>query len=233
MSSENGARADLRLVTARRHRLLLVDGDLGRRATLAVALRTRYLVHAAGLTVEAQRLAAQATFDGAVLDSRVLQGALPALVRVIRKRSPGARIVLVVGSGDLRGAHYAATLDVATRLGRQAATATAVDRIHAVMEDAEVPPFDRGVGRAIDLIARDVTHLLDLRALAGATRLSLPVLVERFRAATDLPLEDYVTQVRVAVAQQLLRDTRLSMATLAELLGFADAEELAREAGLS
>ena len=44
---------------------------------------------------------------------------------------------------------------------------------------------------------------------------------------------EYVTRVRVAVAEQLLRDTDLGVATLADLLGFADAAELARAAAVS
>jgi transcriptional regulator GlxA family with amidase domain len=77
-------------------------------------------------------------------------------------------------------------------------------------------------------MARDVTHLLDVAALADATGVPLAALAVRFRAATDLTVDEYVTCVRVAVAEQLLRDTNLEMETLAELLGFGDVQELAR-----
>jgi transcriptional regulator GlxA family with amidase domain len=79
-----------------------------------------------------------------------------------------------------------------------------------------------------DLTARDVTHLLDLDALAQETGVSLRALTERFRAATGLGVHEYVARVRRAVAEELLRDTDLGVATLAELLGFADAAALAR-----
>ena len=234
MDDDGSARADRRLMIGRRRRLLLVNGDLGRRATLAVALGTRYVVHAAGSAVEAQRCAADVAFDVAILDSAVLQRALPPLVRVVRRRSPDVRLLMVAAQGDLRGTHYAATLGVNGKLGRRTSAASVIDRVAALLAPGDRPePFDRTVGRAIDLVARDVTHLVDLQALADATGVALPVLAERCRRATGLTLGAYVAQVRVSVAQHLLRDTRLSMTTLAELLGFADADDLARAAGLS
>ena len=227
------AQADLRLVVARRPRVLLVDGDLGRRATLAVALGTRYSVYTAGRADEAQQCVAQRAFDAAVLDSALLERALPALVRLLRKRSRTVSLLVAAGPRDLRGCHYAATLGVSGRVGRRAPAHAIVDRIGGLLEREDRPvPFDRSVGRAIDLMARDVTHLLDLHALAEATGVSLSTLAERFPRATGLSLSDYVTRVRVTVAQHLVRDTDLSMTILAELLGFADAEELARAAGL-
>lgn len=225
------ARAGLRLVAGRRPRVLLVDGDLGRRATLGVALGARYAVHTVGGVDEAYGRAALTAFDAAVLDSGVLGTTLPRLVRLLRRRMAAVRLLVVAGRRDLRGRHYAATLGVDGRLGRRAPAHAVLDRIGALMTAAELSaPFDRRVGGAIDLMARDVIHLLDVDALAEATGVSLQLLTERFRVATGLTLAEYVTRVRVTVAQHLVRDTDLSMTTLAELLGFADADDLARAA---
>ena len=228
-------RLHLRVVVGPRPpRLLLVDGDLGRRATLGVALGTRYAVDTAASAHEAHTSATVAPFDLAVLDAAVLGASLPRLVRVLRARSRAVRLVIIAGRRDLRGRHYAATLGIDARLGRLVPAYALLDCIGALVGFAERGVrFDRGVGRAIDLMARDVTHLLDVNALADATGVSLPLLAERFRAETGLTVYEYVTRVRVAVAEQLLRDTDLGVATLAALLGFADAAELARAAAVS
>src|SRR5438045_85804 len=92
----------------RRPRVLLVDRDLGRRATLTVALGTRYRVDSAAAAHGAQARAALTPFDLAVLDAAVLAASLPRLVRLLRARSRAVRLVIVAGRRDLRGRHYAA-----------------------------------------------------------------------------------------------------------------------------
>jgi AraC-like DNA-binding protein len=215
--------------TRRRPRLLLVEPDLGRRATLAVAVGTRYLVVSAMTVAEALAAAAAEHFDLAVLDAGVLGAALPAVVRALRTRGRAVPVVVMAGRRDFRAHNFATMLHVDAVLGRRAPAHALLDRISDLAPaGADRVPIDRGVGRAIDLMARDVIHLLDVAALAHATGVPLAVLADRFRVATDLTVDEYVTCVRVAVAEQLLRDTNLDMATLADLLGFADVQELAR-----
>lgn len=213
----------------RRPRMLLVERDLGRRATLAVAVGTRYAVEAAASGAEALARAATGHFDLAVLDAGTLGAALPPLVRVLRTSGRAIPIVVIAARRDFRAHHFAAMLHVDAVLGRRAPAYAVLDRISDLAPvGVRQAATDRGVGRAIDLMARDVIHLLDVAALAQATGVPLAVLTDRFRAATDLTVDEYVTCVRVAVAEQLLRDTSLEMETLAELLGFGDVDELAR-----
>lgn len=222
---------DWRLARRSRHRprLLLVERDLGRRATLAVAVGTRYAVETAASGPVALAFAATAEFDLAVLDAGTLGLALPPVVRTLRARVRRVPIVVIAARRDFRAHHFAATLAVDAVLARGAPAHAVLDRIRRLVPvDAPCAPTDRRVGRAIDLMARDVSHLLDVAALAHATGVPLAILADRFRAATDLTIEEYVTCVRAAVAEQLLRDTNLDMDTLAELLGFGDVDGLAR-----
>jgi transcriptional regulator GlxA family with amidase domain len=213
----------------RRPRLLLVERDLGRRATLAVAVGTRYLVETAATAPDALAHAAMTRFDLAVLDAGALGAALPSLVRALRRGGRAITIVVVATRRDFRAHHFAAMLHVDAVLGRRAPAYTVLERISALAPAGEPRAIvDRRVGHAIDLMARDVIHLLDVDALAHATGLARPALADRFRLATDLTVDEYVTCVRVAVAEQLLRDTTLEMETLAELLGFGTVHELAR-----
>jgi AraC-like DNA-binding protein len=222
---------DWKLARRSRHRprLLLVEPDLGRRATVAVAIGTRYLVVTAATAAEALGCATNQAFDLAVLDGGALGATLPSVVRALRARARAVPIVVKAAHRDFRARNYASMLGVSAVLGRRAPAHALLDRItHLVPPGCERPPLDRCVGRAIDLMSRDVIHLLDVAALARATGMELVTLDDRFQAATDLTVAEYVTCVRAAVAEQLLRDTNLAMETLAELLGFGDVHELAR-----
>jgi len=210
-------------------RVLLIDGDLGRRATLTVVLGTRYTVAAVANADEALGRAASTVFDLAILDAAACGAGLPQVVRALRSRSKGIRLLVLAPRRDLRAHHYAASLGLDGVLLRPAPAAAVLDRADALVASGDRrPPFDRRVGRAIDLMSRDVINLLDVDALAEATGLPLSELAERFSAEIGLDVHEYAMRIRLAVAEQLLRDTDLDVSTLAELLGFADAAELAR-----
>src|SRR5436190_1522838 len=85
-----------------------------------------------------------------------------------------------------------------------------------------------GVALGTRYAVRSAATADDVLACAASTPFALAVLCERFRLATDLTVDEYVTCVRVAIAEQLLRDTNLGIDELAELLGFGDVHELAR-----
>ena len=222
---------DWRLARRQRHRprVLVVDGDLGRRATLAVALGTRYVVETAARASDAVACGGGAGFDLAVVDAAAVGAALPRLVRSLRSRAAAIRVVVIAARRDFRAHHFVAMLGLDAVVARRAPAHTVLDRIADLAPSGEPRVrVDRCVGRAIDLMARDVINILDVSALAEATGVPLPILADRFRIDTGLTVDEYVTCVRVAVAEPLLRDTNLEMETLAELLGFGDVYELAR-----
>lgn len=210
-----------------RSRVLLADGDVGRRATLQVALGQRYGVETASTSVEALTRAAGGRFDVAVLDAPVLDGALARLVGLVRGRAPGIKTIVVAARRDLRARRQAELLGVDAVLARPAPTRVLLDRLATLAGGTPRPPVDANVGRAIDLMAVDVTALLDLEGLADATGESLTALDWQFRTHVDLGVHEYVMRVRLAVARLLLRDTQLGVDTLAQLLGFANGQELA------
>jgi AraC-like DNA-binding protein len=221
-------RGHLRLIPPpSRPRVLLADGDLGRRVTLHVALSTRHASVTAATPSEAFERATRDRFDVAVLDAAMLNGALPRVVGLLRGAAPRVRLLVTMGRRDLRARRQAETLGVDAVLARPVAAQRLLDRVDALGAPGDATaPMERTVGRAIDLMARDVSHLLDLRALAAAVGLALPRLDTAFRANTGLSLHDYVHGVRLLVARRLLEDTDLDVETLVELLGFTDAGEL-------
>ena len=212
-----------------RPRILLAHGDLGRRATLRVALTSRYETETAATPFDALARTSGQRFDLAVLDAATLEASMPSLVRELRRKAPDVRLLVMAAARDTRAQRDAASLEVDAIVGRRARTKTLLDRIDALAAaGAPARPVHTIVGRAIDLMARDVTHLLDVMPLADSTGASVSCLDAFFRAGTGLGVRDYVTAVRVVIAEQLLRDTDLGVETLADLLGFRSVEDLSR-----
>src|SRR5438067_2384127 len=134
--------------TGKRSCVLLVDGDLGRRATLAVALGARYTVDTATGVDDTLRHAARTVFDLAVLDAAALLRGLPRVVRILRRRAPAIRLVVVTARRDLRGRHYAAMLGVDATLPRPTAARALIERVDALLATAGAWALPRGGGGA-------------------------------------------------------------------------------------
>ena len=75
-----------------------------------------------------------------------------------------------------------------------------------------------------DFLASDV-QLSDLAALTG---LSPAVFAKQFKRSTGLPPHRYLIQRRVERAKALLKDRRLSVAEVAQTVGFFDQSHLVR-----
>ena len=137
---------DWRLARRNRHRprLLLVEPDLGRRATLAVALGTRYAVRGAATAAEALASAAATTFALAALDAGTLGAQLPAAVRALRAHGRTVAVVVLAERRDFRAHHFAAMLHVDAVLRRRAPAYALLDRITSLLPvPGPAAPIDR------------------------------------------------------------------------------------------
>lgn len=84
------------------------------------------------------------------------------------------------------------------------------------------------VHRVQDAITADPTRTWTLRALARTAGSSSRHLSRLFHAHAGMTVTDYRNRLRVALADQLLRHTRLDMEQIAERAGFASARQLRR-----
>jgi AraC family transcriptional regulator, activator of mtrCDE len=64
-------------------------------------------------------------------------------------------------------------------------------------------------------------HLWTMQSMASLACMSRSTFAERFAQLMKMPPMQYVTQWRVSVAEQMLRDQRLSVAMIAEQLGYS------------
>ena len=84
------------------------------------------------------------------------------------------------------------------------------------------------VHRAQDAIAADPTKTWTLTALARIAGVSNRHLSRLFQEHAGLSIPDYSNRLRVGLAQELLRQTRLDMERVAERSGFASSRQLRR-----
>ena len=84
------------------------------------------------------------------------------------------------------------------------------------------------VHRAQDAIAADPTKAWNLSALAKIAGVSNRHLSRLFQEHAGLSIPDYSNRLRVGLAQELLRQTRLDMERIAERSGFASSRQLRR-----
>ena len=84
------------------------------------------------------------------------------------------------------------------------------------------------VHRVQDAIAADLTSPWSLRALARIAGASARHLSRLFREHVGMSIPEYTNRLRVAHAQELLRETRLDMERVAEQSGFSSTRQLRR-----
>jgi len=84
------------------------------------------------------------------------------------------------------------------------------------------------VHRAQDAIAADPSRAWTLAALARVANTSARHLSRLFNEHAGMGLPEYINRLRVALARELLRQTRLDMERVAERSGFASARQLRR-----
>lgn len=82
-------------------------------------------------------------------------------------------------------------------------------------------PFG-GLAQALEAIVRAEGRTISCDVLAGMVNLSVSQLRRRFKAELGMSPHQYIKQVRLTVASELLWSTELSLATIAARTGFFD-----------
>ncbi|MCR4605752.1 MAG: AraC family transcriptional regulator [Eubacterium sp.] len=118
-------------------------------------------------------------------------------------------------------------------------TEEAIDELHTIMfldftrkvqefkssEDAEEKEgepekISRSIAKAMDYVRNNLNTKLTLEQIAKAVNLSPNYLATRFHKETGSTVQDYVRDVRIDVAEQMLKDSEYSLTEIARGLGF-------------
>lgn len=84
------------------------------------------------------------------------------------------------------------------------------------------------IHRAQDAVARDPTRAWTVEALAAIAATSPRNLSRLFNSHAGMSVVDYVNRMRIALARELVRGTRLDMERIAERAGFSSPRQLRR-----
>jgi len=194
--------AERRGLADHRTRILVVGGDLGIRATLAVLLGGD---HRVDVVVSPLDALATTPPDLLLLDTHTAQGAGAAVVRDLCGRAR---------------AHvfFSSPLDVA-RLQQDIAAHLPAPRVSSYSS--------RLTTRVIEHVSRDYPRA-NVELVACALGISASHLSHAFRDDTAATVKEFITRVRIQAAKYLLRETDDKVEMIAEHVGLYDASHLSR-----
>ena len=214
-------------------RVLVVDSDRGRRATLSVML-ARFAAEVA--TAEdpqgLDRLSRAPTLCAAL---GLGQGRTAAMriVRSVRARFAGCPIIAALERDDSNTVRDLEALGVDEILRPGAEVTDVIRRAGSLLSVSSGPPhtalhFSASATQAIKYVGANHAEKLSIDTIARAVDVSGSHLARVFREETGMAVMDFVTRVRVDVAKHLLTTTRHDLAQVAADAGFFDASHLSR-----
>ena len=215
------------------HRILLVGGDLGWLAVLAVALQRLGRVEVAETLVAGLDRVLTLLPTCLVLRADHSPAAAARFLRAVHARQP-ACISLVVGA-DVTGAAISEG-EMPTVRGVIASPSNLGETVSRVADllggsrrsDLRRLRFSHVVSRALDYLGKHYGESLTVQLLAKGIDASASRLAHLFVAETGTTVKDFLARVRVVIAQELLAHTNQKVATIATSVGFFDTSHLAR-----
>lgn len=210
-----------------RPRCLVVARHLGTAAALRLVLDRYVPTNVALDGGHALRAAGIGSLECVVWDGQAWAADGTALVRVLRMRWPGVRVVMLTeageaspfAAGDARIAPITGLPEaIQYVLASWAPSATALTRPY---------PSDR-VLAAVDYLRQHYAEYLSVPAITRGAAMSRGHLTERFRAELGLSLSGFLSALRVEVAKLLLTSGSAKLEQVAELTGFRDPSHLSR-----
>jgi FixJ family two-component response regulator/AraC-like DNA-binding protein len=216
----------------RTHRLLLVGGDPGWRATLAVVLARATGVETSATLVEGLNDMLRFRPTSVVLNVKSSTEEAGRFLGAVGAQLPACPVLVVCDDVYLGGGPVWETLNIRGVLRPPVAFEDLVDRIGAVLPPGDSlsgpwPRLGEAVGRTIDHLSRHYDEDLTVDAIAQITEISASHLAHLFRSEIGMSVRDFLTRVRVTIAQDLVAHTDEKLEAIATRLGFADTSHLA------
>jgi len=213
----------------RTHRLLLVGGDSGWRAALAVVLSRAAGVETSASLADGLNDMLRFRPTCVVLNVKRSTAEAARFLGALGAQLPACPVLVVCDDVYLGGTPVWETLNIRGVLRPPVTFEELVERIGAVVPpgDGAWPRLGDSVGRTIDHLSRHYDHDLTVESIAEITDISASHLAHLFRSEIGMSVRDYLTRVRVTIAQELLANTDEKLESIASSLGFADTSHLA------
>ena len=216
----------------RTHRLLLVGGDPGWRATLAVVLSRAASVETSGTLMDGLNDMLRFRPTGVVLNVKRSTTEAGRFLGALNAQLPACPVLVVCDDVYLGAPPVWESLNIRGVLRPPVRFDDLVSRIGAVLPSGDSlggpwPRLGESVGRSIGHLSRHYDEDLTVESIAAITEISASHLAHLFRSEVGMSVRDYLTRVRVTIAQDLLAHTDEKLEAIATRLGFADTSHLA------
>jgi DNA-binding response OmpR family regulator len=213
-------------------RLLLVGGDPGWRATLAVTMARAASVETAATLVDGLNRMLRFRPTCIVLSVKRSAAEARRFLGALNAQMPACPALVVSDDAYLGAESVWETLNIRGVLRPPVHSKDLVARIGALLRagdrgDESWPQLGDVVSRTIDYLGHHFDQDLTVDGIAKIIDISASHLAHLFRSETGLSVRDYLTRVRVAVAQDLLAGTDEKLDAIAARVGFVDTSHLA------
>ena len=218
MGKEAGKRAGPKRLTTRPH-ILVVDDDPGVRELLIAALGDSYVVHAAASGTEACALLRTHPIVAVILDA--VLGREHGLDLVARFRDlSAAPILLLTGYGSEDLAVRALRAKVDEYLKKPVSVVHLLAVLHRIIpSDDSTTDLATRAGRYLDAHSGKPIRMVELAARLGVSEAHLR---RRFRDAHAMTPRQYLAEVRIRRAADLLRTTQHEVKQIAQEVGYTN-----------
>src|SRR2546427_2049949 len=225
-------RPDREAQLPRTHPLLRGGGDAGWRATLAVTLARVTSVETTATLVDGLNRMLRFRPTCVVLTVSRSEGEAGRFLGALSAQLPACPVLVVSDDAFLGAAPVWETLNIRCVLRPPINSGDLVSRIGAVLHPGSRlsgpwPRLGESVSRTIDHLSRHFDEDLTVDSIAKMIDVSSSHLAHLFRSEIGMSVRDYLTRVRVTIAQDLLAHTDETLESIAARLGFADTSHLA------
>jgi DNA-binding response OmpR family regulator len=214
-------------------RILIVEGSVGWRATLAVALERVGRVATVGIVVAALSEAMSFQPTCVVLDAQRSPSEAVRFLGGLHTRLTTCPVLVITDDPHLQGRSIWEALNIRGVVHPPADVGPLISRIRDVVD-----PFAQSggvwprpgvfVSRVVGYLSMHFGEDLSVDDLARVAGISGSHLAHVFRAETGMPIRSYLTKVRVEIATDLVMHTDENLADIAAASGFFDASHLSR-----
>jgi DNA-binding response OmpR family regulator/AraC-like DNA-binding protein len=222
--SERGAPAP------RTHRILFVGGAPGWRATLAVALERVASVETTATLVDGLNRVLRFRPTCVVLYVGRSTEEAARFLGALNAQSPACPVLVVSDDAYLGEAPVWEALNIRGVVRPPVNHGDLVRQIGGVLPaggaNGAWPQLGESVSRTVDYLSHHFAEDLTVEGIAEIIDISSSHLAHLFRSEIGVSVRDYLTRVRVAIAQDLLANTDEKLESIAAQLGFADTSHL-------
>jgi len=215
----------------RTHRLLLVGGDPGWRAALAVTLARATTVETTAALVDGLNRMLRFRPTCVVLNVGRSADEAGRFLGALNAQLPACPVLVLSDDPYLGAAPVWETLNIRCVLRAPVSSGDLVSRIGEMLPpggslSGPWPQLGESVSRTIDYLGSHFEQDLTVDGIAEMMDISSSHLAHLFRSEIGMSVRDYLTRVRVTIAQDLLAHTDEKLESIAARLGFADTSHL-------